>query len=550
MITHIRNLSVALLLCGCGSAPPEPTDSDTDTDTPPSGSWRDNLPTPPPYSCPPTDVEITQQLVPGASGYHGLAFDSEGRMVGSDGDSLIRSTSDGQGQLWIPNIGLVDQLTFLADGDLIAARAEAPGLIRITPEGGLSALAEGVIFYGVQAGPDGLIYAAGPEGVFRVDPSTDATEVLIPGSSTFSPHTVAFTPDYSQLIVGVTWPIDAVDSSTDPLLSDRQAACHGSNDGDSCEFSTNAHTTVGECVTLEGHAECWDFDFGPHGDFPASAQQFNACTGLAVGDPCVFIDSFDEELPGQCYRFDDQEPACWLFGFGAHRGPFDTSPAQAAACAHTPFGESCTYHSASGALREGSCETIVLDTEAEFGCWDFSSFGRGRTTQQQACAGKTSGDPCNYVDPIQGRVSGACEDNSDNHTLACWDETMLEEPALDVLAWDLDEDLTPLGLPQVYAEHLGGYHDALAFDLCGNLWISDFATSNLYRVAPDHSWEVMVDWSLDEVPLSSYGHAILWGTGLNGWSADSIYVALPYASDQVKELKVGVPGAQWTGQGL
>lgn len=106
--------------------------------------------------------------------------------------------------------------------------------------------------------------------------------------------------------------------------------------------------------------------------------------------------------------------------------------------------------------------------------------------------------------------------------------------------WAMDEDGAPVGQPELFARGIGGYHDALRMDQCGNLWLLEANDKRLYRVFPDGSFEIILEWPFDAERNSDYGHSITWGTGEHGWRSDAIYMAMPYGDYRVQELVIGV----------
>ncbi len=142
-----------------------------------------------------------QQIIPGARGFHGLAIDGSGLIVGSDGWSLVRASYDGAWSVWMPAVGTVQQLAYLPGGDLVYASTDSGSIQRLTPSGGLSQLAP-IDAYGVIVGPDGDVWTAGPGGsVVRVDPDTGAlTTVTTLADGT--PRSIDFSPDLSRLYIG------------------------------------------------------------------------------------------------------------------------------------------------------------------------------------------------------------------------------------------------------------------------------------------------------------------------------------------------------------
>ncbi len=108
-----------------------------------------------------------------------------------------------------------------------------------------------------------------------------------------------------------------------------------------------------------------------------------------------------------------------------------------------------------------------------------------------------------------------------------------------VYAVDLDADLNPIGEARVYAEGVGnGWQDGIGLDVCGNLYIPDYASSGLYRVAPDGTSE-----NLFRPRAGIYGHGLEWGSGIGGWRQDAIYMPQPYDQNTVREVVVGAPSA-------
>ena len=96
-----------------------------------------------------------------------------------------------------------------------------------------------------------------------------------------------------------------------------------------------------------------------------------------------------------------------------------------------------------------------------------------------------------------------------------------------------------------YAESSGGaaWHDAVAVDACGNLYVPDYNSSNMWRVTPagdaEHFWVA--------AQFNDYGHGAVWGTGEHGWKSDALYVPQPYNQNTVTEVVVGVPSNKYEG---
>lgn len=142
--------------------------------------------------------------IEGARAYKGLAFDADGLLVGSDNSSLIKSSYDGDWSVFLPGAGDIEQMTYLPDGDLVVTTSWSNGhMRRITPEGGVSVLAPGLSAYSVILGPDGMLYGAGWDGVYRVDPETgESDELLSTRGGGPSGRTLAFSADLTRLYMG------------------------------------------------------------------------------------------------------------------------------------------------------------------------------------------------------------------------------------------------------------------------------------------------------------------------------------------------------------
>ncbi len=112
---------------------------------------------------------------------------------------------------------------------------------------------------------------------------------------------------------------------------------------------------------------------------------------------------------------------------------------------------------------------------------------------------------------------------------------------------DLDDDVNIVGEFMVLATEVGaGWHDAIGVDACGNLYVPDYNSGNLYRVSP--AGVVTTYWEPpdgDEITL--YPHSIVWGTGEHGWREDAIYLSQPYNENTVVEIVVGAPSSEFDG---
>ncbi len=122
----------------------------------------------------------------------------------------------------------------------------------------------------------------------------------------------------------------------------------------------------------------------------------------------------------------------------------------------------------------------------------------------------------------------------------------------DVWYLDLDEDLNPVGPPQVHATQVGGawggWHDGIGIDACGNLYVPEYYSGSLYRVREGGTVERLGP----ENAGANYGHGLEFGSGIGGWKTGALYLPLPYNQNKVKELWVGAPSGHlvrtWNGE--
>ncbi len=116
-----------------------------------------------------------------------------------------------------------------------------------------------------------------------------------------------------------------------------------------------------------------------------------------------------------------------------------------------------------------------------------------------------------------------------------------------VFVADLDPDLNVTGPARVFAELVGGgHHDALAVDICGNLYVADYNSTALWRIT--HDGVVTRVW--DPPQYIQYGHGAEWGTGRDGWSENSLFLPQPYNNNTAAELDLGLPSNRWVGEVL
>jgi DNA-binding beta-propeller fold protein YncE len=135
-------------------------------------------------------------------GYHGLAFDPDGNIIGSDGNNLIKVAFDGTMTPWALGLGTVQEMDWLPDGDLAVAVVSTGAIVRISPEGTGSPIATDVGAYGIRVGPDGMIYASNEDKLYRIDPDTGDKTSVFPDVAGFSPQVVEWSPDNTRIYIG------------------------------------------------------------------------------------------------------------------------------------------------------------------------------------------------------------------------------------------------------------------------------------------------------------------------------------------------------------
>ena len=151
---------------------------------------------------PDAPLSLTELNLP--RGYHDVAFDSEGWMVGSTGSALVSVSYDGRFAPFASGVEGAQGMAFLPDGTLVAATPA--GLITVAPNGAVDTLlADFTSGYGVTVGPDGRIYAADNTKMIRVDPVTRVAETFLDPldfNQSWGPRTIAFDQDASVMYVG------------------------------------------------------------------------------------------------------------------------------------------------------------------------------------------------------------------------------------------------------------------------------------------------------------------------------------------------------------
>ena len=193
------------------------------TDTRPSGPERSflvncrNLPSSP----------IARYELPNQVGYHDVAFDDFGYMIGSDGGSLVAVNRAGQVQAFAPGLSGVQGMDWLPDGTMVVNSSQ--GVVSIAPSGARRTLA-GVYGYGITVGPDGMIYSADNNSVYRIDPETGENEVYLSPATfgqSWGPRNIEFDSNFEVMYIGSfgDWVYAlTIDETVKPVGAPRQFA--------------------------------------------------------------------------------------------------------------------------------------------------------------------------------------------------------------------------------------------------------------------------------------------------------------------------------------
>jgi len=125
--------------------------------------------------------------------------------------------------MWIPNLGELDQIDVLPNGNFVLAHYGNGTIIQIGPDGGTETLASDQFAYGVRVGPDGRIYTANTQHIYRIDPMTGEQGVWL-AVNAFKPRVIDFSPTADKLYIGSqesgggVWQVD-LDDQFEPVGS-------------------------------------------------------------------------------------------------------------------------------------------------------------------------------------------------------------------------------------------------------------------------------------------------------------------------------------------
>ena len=183
---------------------PSDTDSDSDSDTD-SDTYSDTDATG--FDCS-AIPDIPGSPIPLAAprGHNDVVFNADGALVGWDGFNLLKATDADTVEVYAPNAETTFKLDMLPGGDLVATLGRGE-VARIEPNGAIYPIATGIFPYGLAVGSDGLVYAsstnfAAAPAIWRIDPDTQALDLLLDWDIADWPRDIAFSADFSVLYVG------------------------------------------------------------------------------------------------------------------------------------------------------------------------------------------------------------------------------------------------------------------------------------------------------------------------------------------------------------
>lgn len=212
-------LALGGFLAACQPEPPDPTNpgGGTTGGTPvgsglPPGSTSAGTPTDsgtttsgPVFDCATVSSSpLSTQALGEPRGYHDLAFTEDGWIIGNGtGNSdLIKADGLGTSQVLVNNIGTVQQMVWLPDGDLAVASDQTGAILRVTSSGTVSPISPGVGAYGLILGPDGKLWAANYSSIMRIDIATGAQDVILSSLPSGMPRVINFNRDFTRLYIG------------------------------------------------------------------------------------------------------------------------------------------------------------------------------------------------------------------------------------------------------------------------------------------------------------------------------------------------------------
>jgi sugar lactone lactonase YvrE len=456
------------------------TDSDSDADsgldTDDSGSSTAVFD--PPAYC------ARDQLLPAPLAYttfHGFTnaedftFDDDGNHVALDEQNhLYAQRITGTGTIIATNVATSGAGTVhLTDGSFVINDAGQNTMVRVYPDGAKQTILSGLSApNGLEVGPDDFVYVAeaGAGRVRRVDPDTGAYSILavnVPNA-----NGIAFGPGYTRLYVGAFGGgritaiprRDDFDSWGPPFefanvgYIPTESPCTGLSVHDACIAPGGG---AGVCTAEGSYLSC---RFVPDSAACADAVAGDACATSLVGAP----------IASHCVAVTDMLYCPRV------------SSERMAACEGLTVNRSCDLGSESGQCK--------LQYEGVLSCLT-NDEGSAVTS---ACTGATAGERCTAT-VSTGPYGGTCED--------------LDGSFLGVDGFGCSP-------PWLADPGNAGLLDGLNVDECGDVYATDYGTTDVYRIFPDGTGEVAVE----DMPSNWIPNA-KWAPANGGWNDQTLYVA-------------------------
>ena len=181
------------------------TDADADTDTDTDTSFDCGSIPPPPYDSRMIDDSATAE---------DLDIDNDGYIIGSDRLNMYRSSTTGDSELILPNVGNPQAIVVLPTDDIVFY-PETGQLERLAPDGDRTVIVTGVYMPYADATAEGLIYASSFQwdigdvnAIVRIDPFAKSVEEILVWEHDY-PWGITFNEDYSALYVSAVQGGDA-----------------------------------------------------------------------------------------------------------------------------------------------------------------------------------------------------------------------------------------------------------------------------------------------------------------------------------------------------
>lgn len=471
--------ALALLLLGACRGEPDGTKPDPepgdDTGVVDPGPECGELP----------EAPFPTERIGGFTASEDFVFDAEGHIISiDDAGNLIRQDREGNKTVIVPNVGEAAGMSMLPNGDIVLANVSQGTVDRVTPDGDTSRLTTGIAYpNGLAVDSAGIVYVSEHSAgrIRRIDPETGDYDIIADGL--LNPNGLGFSPDEQTLYV------NSFGGSTVHALTRQGEGFSAPALHSTIESGPDYDDPCGELA--EGDA-CYLPEAGIGACIAGACTQTPdtaACDGLAEGDACATTFQ-GEAVDSTCQPGDD--------GLYCPRIPGPLI----AKCEDKNIYDECRP---SGPGSYGWCAPTW---EGVMACIDYEALWSGA---EGACADAAEGDACT-VDLHTAPYQATCQPGEE---------------------WGFG-GLACLGGP-LLGEMYGGL-DGLDVDACGNVYVTEYVTGVVYRIAEGET-EAEPILELDAFWIPN----LHWGSGQGGWEADRLYV-MNRDDDSIFEVQIGVEG--------